>query len=171
MTFWGVWLPPDGSSKPSQEPSTSALTLAYQVSGEVDFARRAFKQAERKLTMSRRVLRGGREHADMGGAICSAAAGHGRNWGWGAVTGCYGPLMLGTREIESAVVPMVNIESDGRMIIPDDILTLVRPNLDGGAIVTVYNGGDTTHKLTLHAPSPLSIEIGPGETVNLKAGE
>ncbi len=170
MAFWGVWLP-DGSSKPSQEPSTSALTLAYQMSGEVDFARRAFKQAERKLTMSRRVLRGGREHADMGGAICSAAAGHGRNWGWGAVTGCYGPLMLGTREIESAVVPMVNIESDGRMTIPDDILTLVRPNLDGGAIVTVYNGGDTMHKLTLHAPSPLSIEIGPGETVNLKAGE
>jgi hypothetical protein len=169
MTFWGIWQT-DGSVKPTQEPSTSALTLAYQVTGDLDFARRALKQAERKLAMSRRVLRGGREHADMGGAVCSAAAGHGRNWGWGAVTGCYGPLMLGTREVQGAVVPMVKVESYGKMNVPDDILTLVRPDCNGGATVTVYNGGDNDHKLTLHAPSPQVVEIGPGETVNLKAG-
>jgi hypothetical protein len=170
MTFWGVWQP-DGSAKPTQEPSTSALTLAYQLTGDPDFARRALKQAERKLTVSRRVLRGGREHADMGGAVCSAAAGHGRNWGWGAVTGCYGPLMLGTREIKGAVVPTVKVESYGKMNLPDDILTLVRPSFEGEASVTVYNGGDNVHKLTLHAPTPRPVEIGPGETIAFKAGE
>jgi hypothetical protein len=170
MTFWGVWQD-DGSVGPTQEPSTSALTLAYQMTGNLDFARRALQQAERKLTVSRRVLRGGREHADMGGAVCSAAAGHGRNWGWGAVTGCYGPLMLGTREVKSAVVPMVKVESYGKMNLPDDILTLVRPDCSGAAAVTVYNGGDKSHRLTLHTPNPQPVEIAPGETVTLEAGK
>ena len=70
-------------------------------------ARRALGAAAAKFAMARRVLRGGREHADMGGAICSVAAGHGRNWGCGAVTGCYGTLLMGTREIQGAVVPLV----------------------------------------------------------------
>ena len=54
------------------------------------------RSAATRLNIARRVLRGGREHADMGGAVCSVAAGHGRNWGQGAVTACYGPLLLGT---------------------------------------------------------------------------
>ena len=40
------------------------------------------------------ILRGGREHADMGGAICSVAAGHGRNWGHGAVPGLLCPAIV-----------------------------------------------------------------------------
>ncbi len=37
------------------------------------------------------------------------AAGHGRNWGCGAVTGCYGPLLLGTREVQGALAPAVEV--------------------------------------------------------------
>jgi hypothetical protein len=169
MTFWGVWDDKNGNVTGTREPCTAALTLAYQLTGDVDYARRAFSQAERKLTMVRRVLRGGREHADMGGAICSTAAGHGRNWGWGAVTGCYGPLMLGTVEKKGAVVPAVQVESAGEMRIPDDILTLVRPDSDGSSSVSIYNGGDTAHKLTIHTPESLVVDVGPGETLDLKA--
>jgi len=167
MTFWGIWQP-DGAVKPTHEPSTSALALAYHVTGNVDFARRAFRQAERKLTIARRVLRGGREHADMGGAVCSTAAGHGRNWGWGAVTGCYGPLMLGTREIKSAVVPAVTFEFNGQMCLPEDVLTLVRPNGNSDVNVTLYNGGSKAHQLTLHAKSEKAVEVEPGQVVDLK---
>ena len=167
MTFWGLWQH-DGSVRPTVEPSTSALTLAYHVTGEVDYARRALKQAERKLTMARRVLRGGREHADMGGAVCSTAAGHGRNWGWGAVTGCYGPLMLGTRELKGSVEPVIRAEAYGNRSLPEDTVTLVRPIADGHSHVVVHNGGENDHKLTLHADKPYAIEVASGETTTLE---
>ena len=81
----------------------------------------------------------------MGGAICSVAAGHGRNWGIGAVTGCYGQLVLGTREIRSQVSPLIEVrDSDGHTCVPDSILMLVRPGVgdDAGALV-IYNGSDS----------------------------
>ena len=167
MTYWGVWQK-DGAAAQTQEPSTSALSLAYHLTGDLDYARRAFKQAERKLSMARRVLRGGREHADMGGGVCSTAAGHGRNWGWGAVTGCYGPLMLGTREINGAVNPAVRIEADGQMNLPEDVLTLVRPDNKGQAEVVIYNGGSNAHQLIVHAETAQSVAVEAGQVAELK---
>ena len=119
MIHWAEWHD-DGSTSPSREPSTAALTLAYQVTGDAGYAARALDTAARKLAMARRVLRGGREHADMGGAVCSVAAGHGRNWGTGAVTGCYGPLLLGTRDRMGAVTPRIELSDP-----PAGLLSLV----------------------------------------------
>lgn len=170
MTFWGTWQE-DGSASPTQEPSTSTLALAYHLTGDLDFARRSFKQAARKLTMARRVLRGGREHADMGGGVCSAAAGHGRNWGWGAVTGCYGPLMLGTREIKGAVEPTVRVESRGQMRVPDDVVTLVRPNCSGESKLIVYNGGSNAQKMTIHAETAIPVTVEPGQVIEFQLDE
>ena len=129
MIQWAVW-DGDGSATPTREPSTAALTLAYQITGDAGYAARALDTAARKLAMARRVLRGGREHADMGGAVCSVAAGHGRNWGTGAVTGCYGPLLLGTCDRMGAVTP--RIELSGR---PAGLLSLVSDDT-----VLLYNG-------------------------------
>ena len=120
MIYWAERLE-DGSASPLNAPTTAAYALAYQMTREPVYARIALETAGRKLAMARRVLRGGREHADMGGAVCSVAAGHGRNWGCGAVTGCYGPLLLGTREILGAVTPRYEFV-DGR--IPDGLLPL-----------------------------------------------
>lgn len=163
MAYWGEWTD-DGSVKPIQEPSTATLTLAYQVTGNVSFAARALRSAATRLTIARRVLRGGREHADMGGAVCSVAAGHGRNWGQGAVTACYGTLLLGTREIQSEVVPMLRARlqsaptdnsehaptankdsQDGTSHLPPKLLSLVRPlvGAEPGAEVVFYNGGES----------------------------
>ena len=143
MLYWGEFAE-DGSATPLREPSTAASALAYQIGGDLGHARRALRGARRKFTMARRVLRGGREHADMGGAICSVAAGHGRNWGAGAVTGCYGPLLLGCRDIRSAVVPAVRVRpgagADG---VPEAILPLVRPAVgEAPGQVLLYNGGE-----------------------------
>ncbi len=144
MIHWGVWSE-DGTLQPSREPSTAALTLAYQLTGDVAFARRALGSAATRLTMARRVLRGGREHTDMGGAICSVAAGHGRNHGCGAVTGCYGPLLLGIREIQGRFVPLIEVrDATGRVSCPEEILSLVIP--PGGkktGEVLFFNGGAT----------------------------
>ena len=144
MAYWGEWSD-DGSVQPTREPSTAAMTLAYQITGNPGFALRAFQSASTRLTIARRVLRGGREHADMGGAVCSVAAGHGRNWGHGAVTSCYGPLLLGTREIQSAVVPTLEVRTqEGKNCLPQNLLSLIRPPVEGQGDVLFYNGGDAT---------------------------
>ena len=169
MICWGVWSD-DGSVKPIAEPSTAALTLAYQMTGEVDFATRAFRSAATRLRMARRVLRGGREHSDMGGAVCSAAAGHGRNWGQGAVTGCYGPLILGTREIRSKVTPVVEIKTDdGGFALPDGLLSLVR-TFDR-EMISFYNAGDAPLSFSWRAGSDKwnELMLKPGETADATA--
>ena len=144
MAYWGEWSD-DGSVNPIQEPSTATWTLAYQVTGEVSYAMRALRSAATRLQMARRVLRGGREHADMGGAVCSVAAGHGRNWGQGAVTACYGPLLLGTREVQSEVTQLLEVRQGDRHSHPSTLLSLVRPLLgtEKSAEVTFYNGGNS----------------------------
>ena len=144
MIWWGILEDAETRQvRGVREPSTAALALAYHVTGEIDYARRAFKQAANRLTMARRVLRGGREHADMGGAVCSVAAGHGRNWGWGAVTGCYGPLVLGTREVQGAVCATVEVRrSDGANGLPEEVLSLVTPAGPSEGGVRFYNGSD-----------------------------
>ena len=145
MAYWGEWSD-NGSVKPIQEPSTATLTLAYQVTGEIGYAMRALRNAATRLNIARRVLRGGREHADMGGAVCSIAAGHGRNWGQGVVTGCYGPLLLGTREVQSEVTQLLEVRHGDRHNHPPTLLSLVRPLLgtEKSAEVVFYNGGDTS---------------------------
>ncbi len=141
MLYWGEWAE-DGSATPSMQPSTAALTLAYQLTGDLDYAHRALDLAARKFGMARRVLRGGREHADMGGAICSIAAGHGRNWGAGAVTGCYGPLLLGARDAFGEVRPAVRFsDHEAAPGLPQQILSLVRPVIGGvDGELLLYNG-------------------------------
>ncbi len=162
MIYWGQWAD-DGSVQVVREPSTAALALAYQLTGEVASARRSFAAAAVKLTMARRVLRGGREHADMGGAICSVAAGHGRNWGYGAVTGCYGPLVLGTRELQSAVVPLIEWEGGS---VSEQVLSLVRPPVGAVGELLLFNGGDQPVELLWRlagASAWESLALAPGE--------
>ncbi len=158
MAYWGEWSD-DGSVQPIREPSTAAMTLAYQITGSPEFAMRAFRSALTRLRIARRVLRGGREHADMGGAICSVAAGHGRNWGHGAVTSCYGPLLLGTRELQSAVVPTLEVQAqEGKNHLPQNLLSLIRPPVDGQGDVLFYNGGDSTLSFSWRPKTDIEAE-------------
>ncbi len=147
MIYWGRWRD-DGQVIPATEPSTAALALAYQLTGEEGYAARALSTAAVKLDMAQRVLRGGREHADMGGAVCSVAAGHGRNWGEGAVTGCYGPLLLGTFTVQGAVQPLVELEAG---CLPESVVTLVTPPVGGRGAVSFRNAGAETARLRWRA--------------------
>jgi len=142
MVLWGSMGSQMHGVTPTREPSSAALALAYHVTGDIGFAARGLDQAARKLKIARRGLRGGREHSDMGSAICSVAAGHGRNWGWGAVTGCYGPLILGTQLRRGAVTPSVWLRrQEGEEGLPESVLTLARPPCGAGGEVVLYNAG------------------------------
>ena len=170
MAYWGEWSD-DGSVQPIREPSTATLTLAYQITGNPAFAMRAFRSASTRLMMARRVLRGGREHADMGGAVCSVAAGHGRNWGHGAVTSCYGPLLLGTCERQSAVVQTLEVRTqDGKNCLPQDLLSLTRPPVDGQGDVVFYNGGDSTLSFSWRPKTNMETES-DWKDLHIKPGE
>ncbi|MBI1927552.1 hypothetical protein HYR99_25330 [Candidatus Poribacteria bacterium] len=82
--------------------------------------------------------------SNMGGAVCSVAAGHGRNWGQGAVTACYGPLLLGTREVQGEVVPTLEVRGEGgERCLPQTLLSLIHPLVGGQGDVVFYNGGDS----------------------------
>jgi hypothetical protein len=126
MVYWGTWGGGD-AVVPVREPTTAALSLAYQLTGEARFAARALSSAAARLHTARRLLRGGREHADMGCAVCSVAAGHGRNWGHGSVTGCYGPLIRATREVAGKTCPAIEIRfEEGSDPPADAFFSLVR---------------------------------------------
>ena len=72
------------------------------------------------------------------------AAGHGRNWGAGAVTGCYGPLLLGARDAFGCVAPAIEFRDTGNgRGLPESVVSLVRrPGLDS-IEVAMHNGSDT----------------------------
>ena len=170
MAYWGEWSD-DGSVKPIQEPSTATLTLAYQVTGEPVYAMRALRSAATRLGVARRVLRGGREHADMGGAVCSVAAGHGRNWGQGAVTACYGPLLLGTREIQSKVTQLLEIRQGNRQKPPANAFLFSETPLSMKSSkqrVIFYNGGDSPFTFSWRLQTD---EAAVWHTITLDAGE
>ncbi len=143
MVYWGRWSE-RGAVEHTVQPSPAALALAFQLTGDVSFAERALGMAAARLGLAVRALRSGREHSDRGPAVCSVAAGHGRNWGVGAVTGCYGPLLLGTRLIRGAVEPAIELlDEAGRICLPDNLLSLVVPPAEGDGQVRFYNGGET----------------------------
>ncbi len=170
MIHWGRTRD-DGAISPADDPCAATLALAYQLTGDTSYAERAFGQARTKLMMARRVLRGGREHADMGGAVCSVAAGHGRNWGIGAVTGCYGQLSLGTREAMGRVAPSIDVaDSDGAARIPESVLSLVRPSTCGGGQAQFHNAGDAATEFAWRPSGDdewRPAHLQPGETKNV----
>ena len=162
MIHWAEWHE-DGSTRPTRAPCTAALTLAYRMTGNADYAARALDTAARKLAMARRVLRGGREHADMGGAICSVAAGHGRNWGAGAVTGCYGALLLGACDRMNALTPRIELAGAPAgllSLVSDDAVRFHNGSADPIACRWRQTGIGRWHELSLPAgsetTSPLS---------------
>ena len=162
MIHWAEWHE-DGSTRPTRAPCTAALTLAYRMTGNADYAARALDTAARKLAMARRVLRGGREHADMGGAVCSVAAGHGRNWGAGAVTGCYGALLLGACDRMNALTPRIELAGAPAgllSLVSDDAVRFYNGSADPIACRWRQTGIGRWHELSLPAgsetTSPLS---------------
>ena len=171
MLFWSR-ARSDGSVTPSLEPCTAALTLAYHLTGDEKFAARALEQAARKLKIACRILRGGREHADMGGSVAAVAAGHGRNWGAGAVTGCYGTLVLGAWDVQGALRPAIEVRgADGTPGLPSEIFTLVLPRmLNASGHVTFYNGGEVTANVSwrMEGGSWGELALKPSEALRME---
>ncbi len=167
MLYWQTFNK-DGRCDFSDEPPTSFFTLAYQVTGNIDYADRAFKMAARKLKIARSVLRSGYEHADMGRAVCSVASGHGRNWGIGSVTGCYAPLVLGSIENLGSLKTIIQFKSS---IIPKKCVSLIRRIGIENSELNLFNFSDRNIKLDLNitkSKKSITVEIDPGSHLTYK---
>ena len=77
---------------------SSIISLLYNITGKIEYAERAFRTAAKKIKIASSILRLGSEHSDSGKHFSSIVSGHGRNWGIGAVTGCYTKLTVGSNE-------------------------------------------------------------------------
>ena len=61
------------------------------------------------------------------------------------MTGCYGPLLLGTREIQNRATPSIEVKDHkGNGRLPEEILSLVIPPIAGAGEVLFFNGSETT---------------------------
>jgi len=67
-------------------PSTAALMLGYEITGEENYAIVAITLALAKLRLARNVFPDGRKHGCSSRSIAAICIGHGRNWGAGDVS-------------------------------------------------------------------------------------
>ena len=167
MLYWQTFNK-DGRCDLLNEPPASFFTLAYQITGNIDYADRALKMAARKLKVARSVLRSGYEHADMGNAVCSVASGHGRNWGIGSVTGCYAPLILGSTESFGSLKTIIQFKSPS---ILKKCISLIRRINSNTSELNLFNFSEHKVKLDIiivKNKKSIVVNIEPGSHLTYK---
>jgi hypothetical protein len=106
-------------------PAPSALMLAYEITGSVEYASRALELAARRLRLARQAMGDGRTHGCGGRSVSAVASGHGRDAGYGNVTGCLYPLALGAtrrlgHERAAVEIPGGALAADAAMLVRCD---------------------------------------------------
>ncbi len=133
------------ATKISDEPPTSFFMLAYNITGDLKYAQRALKTAARKIKLSSSLLRSGYEHSDSGKLFSSVVSGHGRNWGVGAVTGCYSGLISGSNENLGIYDYKFKFLSK---TLSNGCLPLTRGLLSGETELLIYNFANITNTIS-----------------------
>ena len=138
------------------EPPSSFFTLAYNVTGNLDYALRGLQHASRKLKIASSLLRLGYEHSDSGKFLSAIISGHGRNWGVGAVTGCYSPLLVGTDENLGNYNYILKFQTE---TLVKGCLPLVRHTQDNKTEIKIYNVTNSDHSLKFLYKGTKSEEV------------
>jgi len=134
-------------------------------------ATRALEMVAQRMALARRALRDGRSHGCAGGTIGAVASGHGRDGGYGNVTGALFPLAAGMLRDLAQERPTVRFRrADGAEHLPDGVASLVRLLPEGEAEVSLHNGGE--QPVTLEVAGPAGqwerVDLGAGETGELR---
>ncbi|MEN6345611.1 MAG: hypothetical protein ABFE16_09895 [Armatimonadia bacterium] len=130
----------DGLLRPEESPSPSALMLAYQISGSDAYAARALNLAASRLRLARPALTDGRLHGCSGRSVAAVASGHGRDSGYGNVTGSLYPLAYGAVKFVGQERPAVKLLPDGGGL-PAEAAALTRRNPVVPPTVALYKDG------------------------------
>lgn len=133
----------DGTLRPSPLACPAAAALAWDLTGDLRYPLHALRLARRRTEVAVRGLRSGREHADKGCSIASVMAGHGRNWGIGAVTGCLQQLLVGGDVVNGLLAPAVTVPFGN-----PELVHLVRSQPSGNEL-RLWNLGETSTSCTV----------------------
>jgi len=139
-TRWGYRRRDDGIAEETG-PSPASLYLAFAITGDVAYAKRALAKVRARFSLARKFLKDGREHGCTGGTVGALASGHGRCFGTGHLTSVFYPLVLGSVRFCNSEVPAVRYSSaNGTLGLPEGVAALVVP-AETGTRVFLCNAG------------------------------
>ena len=82
------------------------------------------------------------------------------------MTGCYGPLLLGTREILSGLTPTIEVKNEREEVrLPKEIVSLVKPPVGNEGEVLFFNGGERAVRFSWRRRGEgwISLTLAPDE--------
>jgi len=164
MVRWAYRTPERGIALETS-PAPATLLLAYELTGDERPAAAALDLIAARMALARSALRDGRRHGCAGSTISAVASGHGRDAGYGNMTGGFYPLACGALRSLAQEQPMVRYRTPGGAHgLPTQVAALVRAPLGEPAAVSLHNAGE----------EPLSLEVsvldGPWTPVTLGPG-
>ncbi len=165
MVRWAS-APSFGTLDEVEGPPPPSLMLAWQITGDHDLAAPSLRMVADRLALARTSLRDGRRHGCAGSTISAVASGHGRDGGYGNITGAFLPLAGGMLRDLCQERPTVRFRQvDGTPHLPDEVASLVRLLAGQGAEARLWND----------AEEPIALDIagleGEWTRVDLAAGE
>jgi len=162
MVRW-AYRTPDRGIAPETSPPPSTLMLAYQLTGEERLAGAALDLIAVRLALARFSLRDGRRHGCAGSTISAVASGHGRDGGYGNVTGAFLPLACGAlRFFAQERSPVRYRASADEPGLPEQVASLVRTSSNAVPSVMLYNDSDAAVTVEV------SLRDGPWQAVALE---
>ncbi len=164
MVRWAYRTPERGIALETSPPP-STLMLAYELTGDDRAAAAALDLIAVRMALARSALRDGRRHGCAGSTISAVASGHGRDGGYGNVTGGFYALACGALRYFAQERPLVRYRTPhGGDGLPEQIATLLRAPLGEACTLVMYNDGQ----------EPLTVEVamreGPWRHVTMQPG-
>jgi len=166
MIRW-AWENEMGGLRPTSALPPPTLMLAWQILGDDVFPVSALRSVADRVGLAAGSLRDGRHHGCAGSTVAAVASGHGRDGGYGNVTGAYFPLAAGMLRRLCQEQPRVRFRrADGAEHLPEDVASLVRTLPAAGAEVRLFNDADApvAVELALRSTPWLRVDLAPGET-------
>ncbi len=164
MVRWG-WENELGGLRPTSSPPPPSLMLAWQITGDEALAAHALRTVSQRMALAVSSLRDGRSHGCGGSSTGAVASGHGRDGGYGNVTGAFFPLAGMLRDLCQEDLVVRYRGPGGEPHLPKRVASLVRHLPGGGAEVHLFSNAECR--------LALDVALGDGkwQTVELPPGE
>lgn len=170
MIRW-AWENEMGALRPTSALPPPTLMLAWQILGDDALPASALRTIADRIGLAARSLRDGRHHGCAGSTVGAVASGHGRDGGYGNVTGAYFPLAAGMLRRLCHEQPRVRFRrADGAGHLPESVASLVRTLPAAGAEVRLFNGADepVALEVALRSTPWRRVALPPGQTQTLE---